>query len=57
MNISTLVQSQKNHFASQQTKDISTRKQLLKKLLSEVIKREKDIVNALYLDFTRRWRV
>ena len=53
MNISTLVQSQKNHFASQQTKDISTRKQLLKKLLSEVIKREKDIVNALYLDFKK----
>ena len=53
MNIPTLVQSQKNYFASQQTKDIYIRKQLLKKLLSEVIKRENDIVKALYLDFKK----
>ena len=53
MNIPALVQSQKNYFASQQTKDISNRKQLLKKLLSEVIKRENDIVKALYLDFKK----
>ena len=53
MNISALVQAQKNHFASQKTKDILTRKELLKKLLSEIIKREKDIINALYLDFKK----
>ena len=53
MNISELVQSQKNYFASQQTKNISNRKKLLKNLLSEVIKREKDITKALYLDFKK----
>jgi aldehyde dehydrogenase (NAD+) len=53
MNISELVQSQKKYFAAQQTKNSSTRKQLLKKLLSEILKREKDIVEALYLDFKK----
>lgn len=53
MNIPELVQAQKNYFATQQTKNISTRKQLLKKLLSEILKREKDITNGLYLDFKK----
>ncbi len=53
MNIPQIVQEQKTYFASQQTKDISNRKKLLKRLLSEVTKREKDIVNALYLDFKK----
>ncbi len=53
MNIPELVQAQKNYFAAQQTKSISTRKQLLKKLLSEIFKRDKDIINALYLDFKK----
>lgn len=53
MNIPELVQAQKNYFATQQTKSISTRKQLLKKLLSEILKRDKDIINALYLDFKK----
>ena len=53
MNISQIVQEQKTYFASQQTKDISNRKKLLKSLLSEIIKREKDIVNALYADFKK----
>jgi len=53
MNIPQIVQEQKTYFASQQTKDISNRKKLLKRLLSEVTKREKDIVNALYVDFKK----
>ena len=53
MDISTLLKNQKNFFASQQTKDISYRKKLLKKLLSEIQKREKDIVKALYDDFKK----
>ena len=53
MNILKIIQEQKNYFATQQTKDISNRKKLLKSLLKEITKREKDIVNALYLDFKK----
>jgi aldehyde dehydrogenase (NAD+) len=53
MNISEIVQSQKKYFADQQTKNISNRKTLLKNLLIEVKKREKEIVKALYLDFKK----
>lgn len=53
MNISKIIQDQKNYFASQQTKNISFRKKQLKKLLKEITKREKDIVRALYLDFKK----
>ena len=53
MNISKIVQAQKSYFAAQQTKDISKRKQLLKNLLAEITKREKDIVAALYADFKK----
>ena len=53
MNIPELVQVQKNHFSTQQTKDVSNRKKLLKNLLGEITKREKDIINALYLDFKK----
>ena len=53
MNISKIIQEQKTYFASQQTKNISNRKKLLKNLLAEIIKREKDIVNALYSDFKK----
>jgi len=53
MNITQIVQEQKSYFASHQTKDISKRKQLLKKLLAEVTKREKDIIAALYADFKK----
>ena len=42
-NIPELRSAQKSFFTSQQTKDISFRKQQLKKLLNEVIKREKDM--------------
>ena len=40
MNIPALVQAQKNHFADQQTKNISERKQLLKRLLTVVLKKK-----------------
>ncbi|MGB1042128.1 MAG: aldehyde dehydrogenase [Tenacibaculum sp.] len=53
MNISQLVQSQKNFFATQKTKDISFRKEALKRLQKELIKRESDITNALHADFKK----
>ncbi|WP_417799700.1 aldehyde dehydrogenase [Tenacibaculum sp.] len=53
MNIPELVQSQKNYFATQQTKDISFRKSALKRLQKELITREKDIVKALHDDFKK----
>ncbi|MCH3881876.1 MULTISPECIES: aldehyde dehydrogenase [Tenacibaculum] len=53
MSISELVQSQKNYFSTQKTKDISFRKNALKKLQKELIKRENDIVKALYNDFKK----
>jgi aldehyde dehydrogenase (NAD+) len=53
MNISTLVQSQKQFFSTQQTKDISFRKHALKKLQRELIRRENDIIKALNGDFKK----
>ncbi len=53
MDISQLVKSQKNFFKTQQTKDVSFRKNALKKLQKELIRREKDIVSALYNDFKK----
>jgi aldehyde dehydrogenase (NAD+) len=53
MNISKIVQAQKSYFASQETKNISKRKKLLKNLFAEITKREKDIINALYADFKK----
>ncbi len=53
MDISKILQDQKSYFASHLTKDISKRKQLLKNLLKEITKREKDIVAALYADFNK----
>jgi len=53
MSISHIVQAQKSYFASHQTKDLSKRKQLLKSLLTEITKREKDIVAALHADFKK----
>ncbi|APG65256.1 aldehyde dehydrogenase [Tenacibaculum todarodis] len=53
MNIPQLVQSQKDFFASQQTKDISFRKNALKRLQKEVIRRENDIIKALHNDFKK----
>jgi len=53
MDIPKLVSAQKHFFASQQTKDISFRKNALRKLQSELFKREADIVQALYNDFKK----
>ncbi|WP_299106816.1 aldehyde dehydrogenase [uncultured Tenacibaculum sp.] len=53
MNIPELILAQKNFFASQQTKDISFRKNTLKKLLKELVKRENAIVKALHNDFKK----
>ena len=53
MNISELIQSQKNFFAIQQTKNVSFRKETLKKLQKELLKRENDIIKALYDDFKK----
>jgi len=53
MKIPQLVQSQKNFFATQQTKNISYRKNALKKLHKELLTREKDIIKALHDDFKK----
>ncbi|ARV06487.1 aldehyde dehydrogenase [Polaribacter sp. SA4-10] len=53
MNIPNLLQAQKNFFSSQKTKDISFRKEILKKLQKELIRRESDIIKALYNDFKK----
>ncbi|OSY87413.1 aldehyde dehydrogenase [Tenacibaculum holothuriorum] len=53
MNIPQLLKAQKDFFTTQKTKDISFRKAVLKKLLSELISREKDITDALYNDFKK----
>ena len=51
--IPEIVSAQKTFFASQQTKDISYRKKHLQLLKTELINREKDILNALYTDFRK----
>jgi len=53
MDITLLVQHQKDFFKSQKTKEIAYRKASLKRLQEELMKREKDITNALYADFRK----
>ncbi len=53
MDIGNILQSQKEFFTTQQTKDISFRKKCLKKLQTELIKRESDITKALHDDFKK----
>lgn len=53
MNIPQLVKQQKSFFVTQQTKNISFRKNTLKKLQKELIRREKDIIKALHDDFKK----
>lgn len=53
MGIPKILKSQRFFFATQQTKDVSFRKKALKKLLSEVEKRENDIIKALHNDFKK----
>jgi len=51
--IPELVNAQKSFFKTQITKDISFRKKQLNLLLQELIKREADILKALYDDFKK----
>jgi aldehyde dehydrogenase (NAD+) len=51
MDIDNILQSQKDYFLTQQTKNISFRQKCLKKLQTELIKRESDIIKALHDDF------
>ena len=51
--IPQLVSLQKSFFATQQTKEISFRKKHLLLFQKELIKRETDILNALYADFKK----
>ena len=53
MEIEQLIQQQKLFFKSQQTKEISFRKNALKKLLAAIQKNEEAIQNALYQDFKK----
>ncbi|UOB17705.1 aldehyde dehydrogenase [Abyssalbus ytuae] len=51
--IKEIIINQRTFFNSQQTKDITFRKKVLKKLYSEILKREKQICDALYNDFKK----
>lgn len=51
--IEAIVNSQKEFFKTQKTKNIDYRKQLLKQLQSELIKQENNITKALYDDFKK----
>src|SRR5690606_4138584 len=51
--IKEVLKEQKEYFSTQETKSISFRKTLLKKLKSEIIRREKEVCNALYADFKK----
>ncbi|RAJ17192.1 aldehyde dehydrogenase [Olleya aquimaris] len=51
--IPQLVNNQKNFFKTRQTLDVTYRRDLLKKLLEELISREHQITEALYKDFKK----
>ena len=53
MNIPNILQQQKAYFKTQQTKDVSLRISVLKKLKQEIVNREQDIYNALKRDFNK----
>lgn len=53
MSIPTILKAQRNFFATQQTKDVSYRKESLKRLQKEIIKRESEIIKALHNDFRK----
>jgi aldehyde dehydrogenase (NAD+) len=53
MDIAGIVQQQKDFFRSQETKDIAFRKASLIRLREELIRREKDITDAIYADFRK----
>ena len=51
--IKDILQTQRDFFQTQQTKDIAFRKQSLKRLQEEIVKREDAICDALYADFKK----
>lgn len=53
MNITQIIQQQKDFFKTQQTKDITYRKESLKKLRKEIQIRESEIIDAIYKDFKK----
>ena len=53
MDIPAIVQQQKDFFKSQKTKDLDFRKRSLVRLREEIVKREKEIIKALYEDFRK----
>jgi len=53
MDIPAIVQQQKDFFKSQKTKDLDYRKISLIRLREEIMKREKEIIKALYEDFRK----
>ncbi len=53
MNIPNILQQQRTYFKTQQTKDVSFRIIVLKKLKQEIINREQDIYDALKSDFKK----
>lgn len=53
MNIPNILQKQRTFFKSQQTKDVSFRIQILKKLRQEIVNREQEIYDTLKKDFNK----
>ncbi|MEZ4797693.1 MAG: aldehyde dehydrogenase [Flavobacteriaceae bacterium] len=53
MNIPNILQQQRNYFNTHETKDVSYRITILKKLKQEIISREKDVYDALKKDFNK----
>ncbi|MCX6247268.1 MAG: aldehyde dehydrogenase [Bacteroidetes bacterium] len=53
MDIPAIVQQQKEFFKTQKTKDLSYRKDALRRLRAEVIRREKEITDAIHADFRK----
>ncbi|MGY0408619.1 MAG: aldehyde dehydrogenase [Polaribacter sp.] len=53
MNILQIIVHQKQFFSTGKTKEVASRKEKLQLLLTEVQKREKEITNALFVDFKK----
>jgi len=53
LNIPNILQQQRAYFKTQQTKDLSLRISVLKKLKQEIVSREQDIYDALKKDFKK----
>ncbi|MFT4832803.1 MAG: aldehyde dehydrogenase (NAD+) [Psychroserpens sp.] len=51
--VTETIQAQRNFFSTQGTKDISFRKEALQRLQKEIIAREDEICDAVYMDFKK----